>query len=452
MSFINNLFGTIAGQTNITPPWVGFIPTDKEYGTLDIKSNAVWIGLKDRENQRLAYESCYPVASVVDKLAQLDTNGIVEILKLKGKGKDDYAKGEWADRMNRLFTHPNPLQSWDQFRGQQVVYKKIYGFCPVLPVIPVGLSYAVTMINLPPYLFSVERTGSLYGTKIEDHIKRYYLTLNGEKIPLDPSQVIILADGFILDDNLLPQSKLVGLDMAVSNICAAMEADNVLLKKRGPLGFISHDAAATKDSVAGYIPMQEREKKELQDALQQYGLSLSQYQYVISRTATKWNPMSFDVNQLGTKATVIAGAEAICQRYGFPYILFKESDSTFANGNQASKNVYQNEVIPSNKKDMAMYDKFFMAEENNATITCDFEWLPILQEDELQKANAAKAWNDALLIEYKNGLITKNQWLSQRGYDTIPDGDKYYNDDIQGEKGTVQGEDSGTEGTAEPEG
>jgi hypothetical protein len=288
---------------------------------------------------------------------------------------------------------------------------------------------------------------------VEEAIESYTVNLFGNQKNFEPSQILILKDGNIQspdDDYIFPQSKLVGLDMAVSNICAAMEADNVLLKKRGPLGFISHDAAATKDSVAGYLPMTEREKKELQGELQNYGLSLNQWQYVISRTASKWNPMSYDVNQLGTKETITQATEAICQRYGFPYILIKESDATYANGNQAAKNVYINEVIPSANKDFEMYSKLFKAEENNAVISVCYDDVPALQDDELQKANAAKAWDDALLIEWTNNLITKNQWLTARGYDTLPDGDIYY-DDIQREKSSVQGEASGTDQTEESE-
>lgn len=454
MSFINNLFGTIAGQPVGLNNLISFIPNGTQGETINIKPE--WMGLKDREMQLKAYESCYPLASIIDKLATLDINGEVEILKLKGKGKEDYAKGEWADRMNKLFQQPNPFQSWKQFRLQQVIYKKIFGFCPVLAVKPIGLSYAVTMVNIQPWLFQVKTNRNyLYATTKEDLIEGYYTKIFGEVKRFEVTDIMILSDtGFQSpdDDYALPMSRLVGLDMAISNICAAMEADNVLLKKRGPLGFISHDAAGTKDAVAGYIPMTEREKNELQGELTRYGLSLQQWQYVISRTAAKWNPMSFDVNQLGTKETVIACIEAICQRFGLPYILIKETDSTYSNGNEASKNVYINEVIPSANKDYEMYSKYFMAEENNAVITCCYDDIPALQEDELEKAQAAKAWNDALLIEWDNNLITKNQWLTQRGYDTVPDGDKYKQDyDVQRETISVQEEDPGTETTEEPE-
>ena len=431
MSFINDLFGIIAGGYRANT-LMDFIPLDDYGKIMNVKSNPMWLGLRNPLEQKLAYESVYALAAVVDKLAEMDTNGIVEILRLKGKGKEDYATGDYALQMNTLLAKPNPLQSWQEFRAQQLVYKRIFGFCPVLPFVPDSMPkyMAQSMINLPPWEFKAYGTKQLaYTSTIEEIVNHYKVTLLGKTIELKPDQVFILKDSYVHDetqDYLLPMSKLVGLDMPVSNLCASLEADNVLLKKRGPLGFISHDSAATKDSVAGYIPMKDREKEELQETLHQYGLSLSQYQYAISRQAVKWNPMSFDVKQLGTKETVIESIKAICHRYGFPYILFDESETTFANGSQAAKDLYQNLIIPNSARDLSVYDQFFEAKENNAITKADYSWLPVLQEDEKEKAEAAKAWNEALLIEYQNGLITKNQWLTARGYDTIPGGDVYY--------------------------
>jgi hypothetical protein len=438
MSFINSLFGTIANTTlSREPSGMSFIPTDDKGNTIQIKGDNVnWLGLKSRQMQKYAYDYCYPLASVVDRLAEYDITGTIEILRSTGKGKENFATSEWATRINRLLAQPNPMQSWEQFRGQQVIYKKVFGFCPVLPFIPDGMppENATSMINIPPWLLDYKSTGDLiFTSKIEQIVKEWRVSILGKSFTFRPDQIIILEDSFMQDeqtDFVLPQSRLVGLDMAVSNICRAMEANNVLLTKRGPLGFIS--GSGGKDGATGAImPMRPEEKKELQDSLRQYGLTLGQYQYVISRTSATWNPMSFNVTELGIDPTVISGSKAVCHRYGFPYTLFEQQDSTYANGLQAEKGVYQNNVIPNNTKDLNKYNKFFKASENNAKIVGNFSHVAALKEDELAGAKAAKAWDDTLLIEYDNNLITKNMWLTARGYDTIgPDGDKYKKDEI----------------------
>lgn len=428
MSFADYLFGTIAGGATISTSGITFVP-DGKGGTIDIKGrDAIWWGMKNRMMQKKAYEFCYPVASVVDRLAEYDIAGIIEILRTEGKGRENFATNSWSVNMNKLLAQPNPMQSWEQFRGQQVVYKKTFGFCPVLPLVPVGFSpdNAISMVNLPPWCFDPIPTNDYINImKVEDVVKEYRFTILGKSFMLKPSDVIILEDSFMQDEDcgfVLPQSKLVGLDMAISNICAAMEADNVLLKKRGPLGFIS--AESQKDAI-GALPMDPVEKRKLQEALQTYGLSMAQYQYVISALPAKWNPMSYDVKQLGTKETIVSGEKAICHRYGFPYVLYEEIDATYANSANAAKAVYQNNIIPNSTKDLNKYNKFFKAAENKVKIVSNYEHIAALQEDKLQQANAAKSLDDALSIEYSNNLITKNQWLTARGYDTVSDGDTY---------------------------
>jgi hypothetical protein len=366
----------------------------------------------------------------------MDIAGSLELLRATGKGKDDDATSPYANRLRTLLEQPNKLQSWPVFRLQQVIYKKVFGYCPMLALKPVGFGNdsAIALVNLPPWLFDIEVNPNVNFFSISDEpaIKNYKFTFRGKVATFPIEDVLILADTAFMNEDkhfLLPTSRLVGQDMAISNICAAMEADNVLLKKKGPLGFISHDAGAVKDSVVGYLPMTEDEKMELQRSLNMYGLSLDAFQYAISRQAVKWNPMSFDVKGLGTKETLIAGAQALCHGYNYPYVLFEQSGTTYANGAQASKAVYQDNVIPSNMKDMKQYEKFFKAQENAVKILTWYDDLPVMQENKKEAAEAALAQDNALEKEYKNNLITKNQWLTARGYNTIADGDVYYKDE-----------------------
>jgi len=437
-SFFNNLFGTIAGPNAFgrMSSDIDFIPTDSNGDIMRLRGQeAVWLGLRMPMQQKWAYDYCYPLASVIDRMAESDISGEVEILRSEGKGKENEATNPWSTRMRALLLNPNPLQSWEQFRGQQVAYKKTYGYCPVMPIVPAGFEdqpdYAKAIINLPPWLFKCTPTGKyLYQTKIEEFVKEYSISIMGQTIVLPPSSIFILEDSFIqsFENNfLLPQSRLVGLDMAVSNLCAAMEADNVLLRKKGPLGFISHDAAATKDSVAGYIPMTNDQKKDIQADLAKYGMSWDQYQYVVSKIALKWIPMSFNVKELGTKETVLASARAICQRFGFPFVLFEDSDATYSNQESAHKKFYDNNVIPNNYRDMAKYNQFFKADENSCKICTDYSELAIFQEDELNAGRAMQAASTGLQISYVNDIITKNQWLEYIGMPNIgPEGDKLY--------------------------
>jgi hypothetical protein len=439
--FFTNLFGTIAQNSGLSYGSGGtfgqpdFIPigTEGENGQENILKisgrDAQWLGLENRLQQKYAYEYCFALAAVVDRLAEADTNGVIQILRKQGKGAEDFATSPFAQRMNRLFEQPNPSQSWEEFRAQQKVYMKIYGYCPVLPVLPIGFtdpSEATMLLNLPPWFFDVKPLMDGSGFPKVDH---YICNFIGKQLIFQPNELMMLTDSFVMDEfrnYLLPKSKLVGLDMAVSNLCVAMEADNVLLRKKGPLGFISHDSAATKDNVAGYLPMTEKEKREIQGDLAKYGLNWAQYQYVVSRQAIKWNSMSFDVKQLGTKETITQSVKAICWRYNYDYVLLENTDATYANGNTAGKALYQNNVIPGSIKDMHKYEKYFGFADNNCKLNSDFSHLPVLQEDAQEQGKAKQYANTGLQIEYLNDIITVNEWRTAQGYDTIPDGDVYY--------------------------
>lgn len=428
--FGQNLFGTIAGSLNAFPTTMDFIPTDANGGTMDIKgpTEASWMGLQNPLMQKYAYEFCYPLASVVDRLAEYDLTGEVEILRAKGKGKEDYATGTWADSMNKLLKQPNPLQSWEQFRGQQLVYKRIFGYCPVLPMKVTGfVGEYFMMVNLPPWCFDIDGIPTAFMG-----VTGYKVTLLGSTIKINKDDVFILEDSFHLDETkywLLPKSRLVGLDMDISNFCAAREADNVLLKRKGPLGFISRDIA--KDAL-GSVPLVDGQKEDLQNALSRYGLSWAQLQYVISAFPAKWNSMSYNVGELGTKETATASEKGICHRYNFPYILYEMSDSAYsANGSNAEKNAYTSNVIPNAKKDINKYNKFFKAAENNAKITMCFDDVPCLQKNKGEQATARKSLDDALKLEYDNDIITRNMWLMEIGLDGIgPEGDKYKSETV----------------------
>lgn len=431
--FGNNLFGVIAGSNLFVDPGIDFIPTNGNSGIqyLTGQDQPVWLGLKSKQMQRWAYDYCYALASVIDRLSEYDSNGALKIIRAKGKGRDDLATSPYAQKLNQLFAHPNPFQSYIDFRQQQVAYKKVYGFCPVLPIIPVGFGKedAVALFNIPPWAITPDVRGNLITNDISEAIRSWRINLFGQTIVVGPDELLILKDTYMMDEVMkyvLPKSRLVGLDMSISNLCYGMESENVMLRKRGAIGFISYDAAASKDSVAGAMPMTEMNKKQLQKEFNRYGLSWNQWQYVISRFPMKWNSTVMDVKKLGIGDAIQRAEKAICHRFGFPYTLYEQQDATYSNGENAEVQLYQNTTIPDNKKDFQAYERFFDAYENNCCILTDFGDIACLQEDEQHKWTAINQRNQALQIEWIRGMITMNEWRQSNGRDTIEGGNIYY--------------------------
>ena len=434
-SFANNLFGAIAGLSgNLIAPAPDFIPIDGSGGTLQLtNTTANWLGLRSLNMQYWAYVYCAPLSSVIDKLAECDINGVLEAIK--ADGSEDYSQSGTVKRLMKLLAKPNPLQSWEDFRAEQVAYKKIFGFCPVWPIVPAGMSdptYAKTIWNVLPWLATpqINNDFNIYSTS-GSPVQNWTLSIFGQSVDIPGDKIMMLTDGIVKDNGnqyMLPLSKVAGLDYAVSNTCYSQEADNVLLRKLGPIGAWVHDP--NPDSIKGYMPMKQEQKEELQNDLGGYGITWDQFQHLITRNRVKYEKAGYNVKELMTKETYRQGCETICDKLNVPPEVMSWKDVKYENKSAAEKFLYQNNVIPSNNKDMRVYTNFFKLNELDTPVRlkCDFDELPVMQEDQVQAATAMKTKTEAVQLQYTNGYITKNMARQQLGHDSLPDEDYYYKD------------------------
>ncbi len=427
-----NLFGTLGRAGMIVPSPAGFIPTDDKGNIIDLNGDgldgeAKWLGLDNKFQQFRAYNFCAPLAAVIDRLAAADTNGRVEFVnESDGTTVKNINKNPKLLRVKRLLKKPNPMQTWEEFNSEQIVLCKIFGYCPVFAVGPVGMdkSFTTALFNLNPFITTPVPSDDFdyYGNS--NPIKSWMITIFGKQYNIPSEDILLIKDGFVggKTDNLgLPVSKIAGLDFFVSNICAAMEADNVLLKKKGPLGIFSGEGV--KD-LAGLTPMTPALQDELQKDLSRYGLTIGQLQHVISKWPVKWVPTSFNARDLMTKETLRSGIDGICDRFDYPAELMSGKNATYENRSSAEKYLYQTNVIPFSLRRMTRYDEFF--ELDGVNIILDYDHLPILQEDIMHAGQAFKALSEGVDIAWKAGLLTFNQVLMKLEQDTISGMDIYY--------------------------
>jgi hypothetical protein len=433
MSGANNIFGTLGTGAFPILSRMNFIPGDNNGHTIKLtgegdENRAVWIGLGTKIMQFWAYVFCSPLGGVIDRLAEADTNGRIQFvdeetevpLKVKNINKNPKLL-----RIKRLLKKPNPWQTWEEFDAEQVVVCKIFGYCPVFAIGPSVLdkSYTKALININPLLADpiANYDFDIFGK--DGLIKEWHLNILGKQYILPASDVMIVKDGFITKQNALglPLSKIEGMDFFVSNICAAMEADNVILKKKGPLGVFSYDPG--KD-MAGATPLDPDAKDQLQADLSRYGLTVGQIQYVISTMPVKWNAMSFNLRDLMTKETIRAGIDGICDRFGYPAELMSGKNATYENRNSSEKWLYNNNVIPFSVRRMTRYSEFFELEDT--VLRKGFNHLPVLQEDIVKSGEAHFYESQGLMIEWQAGMITWNQWQVEQERDPVEGMDIYY--------------------------
>lgn len=434
LSGANNIFGTLgAGAFPLATYGKDFIPKDDGGGIINLGGltdggSAKWIGLGSKQMQFWAYAFCTPLAAVIDRLAQADTNGILQFVDEDTNVPiKNVNKIPRLSRIKALLKKPNPWQTWEEFEGEQVVLCKIFGYCPVFSVGPKGFdkSYTKALINLNPVYLTPQRNNEFSIYKSEGKIKSWTLNVLGNTYDIPSEDIMLIKDGFVTkttDDLDLPMSKINGLDFAVSNFCASMEADNVILKKKGPLGVFSFDPG--KD-MAGTTPLDPEAKDALQEDLLQYGLTIGQIQYVVSKMPVKWSPISFNLRDLMTKEVSRAAMDLMCDRFDYPAELMSGKNATYENRNTSEKFLYQNNIIPYSLRRMTRYNNFFDLT-SGVIIRKSYSHLPVLQEDIVKAGEAYLAESQGLDVDWKSGMITWNQWQIRKERDPVPGMDIYY--------------------------
>lgn len=427
----NSIFGTLGTGAFPILSHMDFIPENGEGKTIKLTGegdnhNAIWIGLDSINMQFWAYAYCSPLASVIDRLAEASTNGRIQFVDADEPEKlINYKKVPKLNRIKKLLNKPNPFQTWEQFDAQQDVICKTFGYCPVWAIGPFSddKSYTTALVNMSPQIATPNRKQDFNIFKDKSQIENWTLSIQSKQYTIDNKDVFIIMDSFVgkTDDLGLPMSKMVGLDFFVSNICAAMEANNVILKKKGPLGIFSYDPA--KD-LSGTIPYDPKAKDNLQEDLKRYGLTVGQIQYVISKMPVKWNAMSFNLRDLMTKEIIRDAIDGICDRFNYPAELMSGKNATYENRTSSERFVYQNNVIPFNLRKLRVYTEFFGLEE--VAIIKNFNHLPVLQEDIVKAGEAELYQSQSLEVDWTNGIITYNEWRIQKGYDPVEGMDIFY--------------------------
>jgi hypothetical protein len=385
------------------------------------------------ESSLKAYRECAPLSAIINRKAQAHINGKTWIMNISGKGKGKESTSEAANKLRKLLAKPNPLQSWKQFRAQQKIYMQLFGFSIVLPIMPVGFESrspldATSLWNIPPYLVDIEETNALfYQSNLKGIVRSIKLKYRDTITELPLDNLHIFKDFTPSMDTLVfTESRVRSNAQAINNIMGAMESRGELISYAGSQGIISPDNGAGQFVST---PLKPDDKQQLQnDFKTQYGIRKGQFRYIISPAAIKWQSMSVKTKDLMLIEEVVESTKSLCDSYGYPPHLLGLIDPTFNNQSAAEKGFYQNTIIPESESMDEEWNNFFRLTNSDLNIKfeTDFSHLPVLQEDEKSKAEARKARNEALSMEFLNNLITLNRWLELNGEDTRTGCDKYY--------------------------
>jgi phage portal protein BeeE len=132
----------------------------------------------------------------------------------------------------------------------------------------------------------------------------------------------------------------------------------------------------------------------------------SKDEVIITESQVNWQSMSYPTRDLMLFEELNADKIAIIDAYGMNVNLFSsEQGSTFTNVRDSVRMVYTDTIIPETQQ---MYDTMahqMGLDQQGIKIVADFSHLPVLQDDEQQKAQAMNTRADALTKIINAGVV-----------------------------------------------
>jgi hypothetical protein len=366
-----------------------------------------------------AYRHCPPVTAIINRKAQAYGGGKTWLLDKDGK---QVTKA--VNNLQKLLLRPNPLQSWDAFEAQGYIYQQLFEYNVVLAIKPAGFdnTYAKMLWNIPGNFLDIElkKRFTLTGDSLslKDYIESVHFVYGGDRTKLPLEDIYIFKGNTPSFDNMvLPESRLRSLSDPINNIIAAFESRRVLLNRRGALGILSNGG---KDAM-GMMPLDPAEKETVQKELMRYGLKQSQWQVIVTSAALTWQQMGYPTKELMLFEEIDDNIMRICDSYNYPhYLLSRDKGTTFDNLKEAKVLLYQDAILPESGSTYGQWNHFFSLDRYGIRLDKDYSHVQALQKDKVQEATARKTLNEALKVEYEQGLITLNQWLEKLGEDPLP--------------------------------
>jgi hypothetical protein len=359
---------------------------------------------------------CVPeLNAIINLKARCRSNAVLKIVNKSGKEIASH-------KYNPLLKKPNWFQAQKEFIRQTTLFHEIYGNEYVYTLFPVGFESTdrtKALFTLPPNLIECEYTDSqpFFTFSEQPQGIKYILDFDGRKSELDPKTIIHLNDNRVCikkvnDKHILKgESKMLALKACINNIRMAYESRGVIIRYRGAQGIISPDG---KDGVGASIPLEQPEKDTIQAAYRSYGTLNDQHQIIITNNSTKFTPMTQnEPKKLGLFEECQEDFYKMLDSYGMPADLFSSSKgTTFANKNEARKDIYENTTIPeSNEWCMGINDQLMA--DDSAKIIADFSHLPIFQEDLKVKSEAINAKVNYLSRLLQDQQITDEEYREE---------------------------------------
>lgn len=367
-----------------------------------------------------AFETMGEVFFPVDFLASRIAGGNYQ-LKL---AKDDSVVFN-NEEMNRFFSNPNPLFSFEDLVKMFFVYKYVTGngfwqaspsvggikpkelwkWCDTYWVLPSDQVVINSPMSIPLFQPSTK----------EDIINSYRISTNSGLMDIDPSLVIHYKDiNMRLNSSYLKgRSRLETQRYPIANLVAVYEARNVIYVKRGALGLL----ISKKYDADGSLPLTDKEKRNIRKEWNDnYGLTNDRSQMSIVDVPTEFVRINMSIQELMPFEETLADAIQIAGIYGIPSVLIPRKDmAKYDNQDIAEISVYSNIVIPEARKFCRSMTSFLGLDKSGMYIDVDFSGVSVLQVRDKDMVEKRRIVSEKCQKEFVGGVLTLNDWRAQIG-------------------------------------
>lgn len=362
--------------------------------------------------QIVAWKRCQALQSVINKKVRASLNGKYFLMDADKKESTT----PFALYFKKLMAKPNVFQTWVQFEAQAKIYIQAFGECYILPIMPLGFTDKTKDVSamwvIPNWLITPTFTGKSFSqNKLDGIIVNYKIGNINDNYTLLPEQLINIQDFNLSTDNFLQaQSRMVCLADPITNIIAAYEARHGLIVRKGGIGILSNNS---KDSV-GTIPLDTKEKKEVQDSFRNYGFTKNDYNVIITNAALTWQSMTFPTKDLMLFEEIEDSTRAICDVYEFPIeMLGFKGNSMFDSGEKYAaiqRALYENTIIPESANFVQAFNQWFEFDKyGKFTLQVFYDHLSFFKKNQKEKADALRFMAQGLQVLYTHKLITETE-------------------------------------------
>lgn len=307
-----------------------------------------------------------------------------------------------SNRYENLFKKPNPISTERTFRMNLAEYIMAYGFCFVYKNQPGIITNTKGLYLLDPNETTIKTkvkstSDAVNIENLKDIIKHVEVSQGGVIAKYKDIDKLIL---FVNDVNFSIQDYELKFDKPLDSLRNALEVTPALYdimtslaNEGGVQGFISNRQT---DSV-GFVPLQDKEKSQLEKIFKNYGLKKKQSRVAISPSNVEYVETSAKIKDLAIDVQKRIIKETIADVIGFDAILLNSTEGKkYDNYKQARQSFFTELIMPlASVIDEAFTDA--LLPDYNENFHTDYSELDVFQKSENEKYTSIKAESEYII-------------------------------------------------------